>query len=491
MNIKTLRFLPIWAMALAVGFAGCNNDDETPNVDEVIEDGFYLTGDATGYEKPDLNTKLIPATNEAAENAERAGLYDGYVYLEANKNFNVVEYVAGQTTSYGGTLSTVAGGANEEPAESYDSGTLTKDGSAYKVATNGLYHVIVDKQLAKTLVIPVPYWAVIGDLSGWGDVKLEQKSGASKSKVEFENTNVNFRAGGYKFRHTGGWKVTIADDGSVKANLNYGGNGSGSDSSLTPTLVTGGNNLNLTESNKGAYTVNLTWEPQKGYTATLTRTGDLIVSPAGQATFTLTVPSTTPADAHIGIVGSFTDNSWNIENPVTLTKGDDGKYTVTTEIPADFQYKYVISANGTSWSWDWAESGGNRGVPVDNITNVTDEVSAWTAIPPSQVSPAGQATFTLTVPSTTPADAHIGIVGSFADNSWNIENPVTLTKGDDGKYTVTTEIPEGFQYKYVISANGTNWSWDWAESGNNRGVPIDNITNVTDEVSAWTAIPSE
>ncbi|MDR1023996.1 MAG: hypothetical protein LBL94_12125 [Prevotellaceae bacterium] len=488
MNIKTLKFLPIWAMALAIGFAGCNNkDDKSPNVDEVLEDAFYLTGEATGYEKPDLSAKLIPAKNEVG-NVERSGFYDGYIYLEANKNFSLVDYVAGAATTYGGALSTVAGGVSEEPAVDYLGGSFEKDASAFKVSQSGLYHVFVDKTLKKIVIVPVSYWSPIGDLSGWADTyKLDPKTGASKDKVEFEATNVNVRPGGWKLRHTSAWKVPIATDGTVKGFANYGGNGTAADSSINPVLVSGGSDLKFVEAQTGAYTINFTWQPQAGYKLTLTRTGNLVANPAGSATFKVKVPTGTPATAHVGVVGNFADNSWGIDNPVEMTNNNDGTYSLTTNVPADFQYKYVVSADGTAWSWDNAEDGGNREMAID-LQATTDEVAKWSGTPFTPVNAAGSATFTVKVPTGTPATAHVGVVGNFADNSWGIDNPTVMTRNNDGTYSLTADVPADFQYKYVVSADGIAWSWDNAEDGDNRKMPL-NLQATTDEVTEWNGTP--
>lgn len=328
MNIKALKFLPLWAMALAIGFAGCNNDDDSPNVDEVLEDGFYLTGEATGYEKPDLSTKLIPAANEAADNAERSGMYDGYVYLEGNKNFNIAEYVVGSTATYGGKLSTVAGGADERPAEDYFAGDFTQNGAAFTVPTTGLYHVFIDKTLAKTVIVPVTYWSIIGNaVGGWNDnQKLEVKAGASKSKVEFEKTNVQILNGSYKFRHTGGWKVDLdtTPGAEVRAHTNFGGTNTG----IEPTtLVPGGSDYSVAAADRGKYTVNFTWEPRKGFSAKFNKTGEADAPEYPETMYVVGASCKAGWDTKQGITMYPTPKAGQFWAIVYLTSGvDDGGF---------------------------------------------------------------------------------------------------------------------------------------------------------------------
>ena len=72
-------------------------------------------------------------------------------------------------------------------------------------------------------------------------------------------------------------------------------------------------------------------------------------------------------------------------------------------------------------------------------------------------------TFSVTVPDGTPADAVIRIAGTFAASGYPEWEPdgegMELTKGGDGKYSITLNLIEGaIEYKYVLNGN-----WDYVE----------------------------
>ena len=76
---------------------------------------------------------------------------------------------------------------------------------------------------------------------------------------------------------------------------------------------------------------------------------------AGVATWVLHVPPTTSMSVEISVVGNWGSEGgpeyW-VPGAVLMERQEDGSYTLTKEVPAAFQYKYVMRANGGSWSWD-------------------------------------------------------------------------------------------------------------------------------------------
>jgi hypothetical protein len=362
--MKKFKFSALWALmlALAIGFAGCSKDDNNINVDDVVEDGFYVTGEASGYTSPDNKAKLVPAKNEAADNATRAGFYEGYVYLEASKNFQIAEYVSGALSNYGGTLETVAGGVSDEPAEDYYGGNFTKDGAAFRVSTTGLYHVVVDKTLAKIVIVPVTYWSIIGDAAGgWDDSQqLLPKSGATSAKIEFEKTGVTLKQGEYKFRHTGGWKVTIDAGVPLKANTNVGG--------AADDLVAGGSNIALAATDVAVYTINLTWTAGSGYKFTKTKTGE--------------AQNTDWTNVEFGLRGAAGFDGGDVDwgaGIVSLPEKDGEIYTwtITSDLVAGYEFKITdgkvwLDYNAVTWGAcvaDFGNAGGN--ISIVNSGNYT------------------------------------------------------------------------------------------------------------------------
>lgn len=105
---------------------------------------------------------------------------------------------------------------------------------------------------------------------------------------------------------------------------------------------------------------------------------------AGSATFTLVCPATNQdgeAIVGVSVVGGFTDNAWT-PGAQMMTKVDDTHYTYSSDVPAAFEYKYVMSLDLTAdWSWDNDElvdeftDGGNRAMP--ETLQAEDTVELW------------------------------------------------------------------------------------------------------------------
>ena len=100
---------------------------------------------------------------------------------------------------------------------------------------------------------------------------------------------------------------------------------------------------------------------------------------AGKASFVVVVPAETPANALVSVTGSFADQAWS-PGAYLLTRQADGTYTGEFDVPAAFEYKYIIGMEGTEWGWDYEENvGGNRQMPLDLKAN--DTVESWKKIP--------------------------------------------------------------------------------------------------------------
>ena len=77
------------ALALLAGITSCGgNKKENGKIDlgGIVLDGFYVYGDATGTDKVEPKFGLSSGTNEVTKEL-RAGMYEKYVWLEANKPF--------------------------------------------------------------------------------------------------------------------------------------------------------------------------------------------------------------------------------------------------------------------------------------------------------------------------------------------------------------------------------------------------------------------
>lgn len=93
---------------------------------------------------------------------------------------------------------------------------------------------------------------------------------------------------------------------------------------------------------------------------------------AGTATFNLTAVGFAP-EAKFAIAGSgLAAGAWACPPPAEheMTKVADGKYTLTLDVPATFQYKYLVDKAGDG-NWEWF-SAANYNMPVSLETNDTE-----------------------------------------------------------------------------------------------------------------------
>ena len=94
------------ALALMAGFTACekpNNDG--PNFDNIVLDGFYVYGEATGTNEILATNGMAAGNNEAAEGKPvRVGMYEKYIVLEAGKDFYLTLNEAGESLRYSAEL---------------------------------------------------------------------------------------------------------------------------------------------------------------------------------------------------------------------------------------------------------------------------------------------------------------------------------------------------------------------------------------------------
>ncbi len=92
---------------------------------------------------------------------------------------------------------------------------------------------------------------------------------------------------------------------------------------------------------------------------------------AGTATFNLTAVNF-PATAQFAIAGSgLAAGAWACPPPAEhiMTAAGDGKFTLTLDVPATFQYKYLVAKDGVNWEWF---SAANYNMPLSLVTDDTE-----------------------------------------------------------------------------------------------------------------------
>jgi hypothetical protein len=265
-----LSFVAIFAV-VALIFTSCDEDDDG-NGNNLVEDGVYLSGTASGYE----GLNLLATFNKGYVEGEgfssnlRDDMYEKFIYL-ATGNLSIVVKAGASETTYGvasGTLGTkTLAGESDQINGDIDTFSVAANGAAYNVAEAGFYHIIWDKTTNYGMIAKVDSWGIIGDATdkGWsGQFEMTGKS-LSASSCEWEITNLTLRAvGGFKFRYNNGWKI-LADDLVFFANV-------GKTENSDEFQMGGGTFPSATE---GAFTVKLSWTPEDGFAYTATKTGEV------------------------------------------------------------------------------------------------------------------------------------------------------------------------------------------------------------------------
>lgn len=203
------------------------------------------------------------------------------------------------------------------------------------------------------------------------------------------------------------------------------------------------------------------------------------------------------------------------KHPFTLVEGTETWYQITLKANPGMTVKVIaVSEQGVAdWITQWGmnkegedpnvELLGTPGCAIDNtenggevkLTTFVDasltyvDVKAWKSEPCTPKNEAGTATWVVKVPATTPETAVVSVVGGWGvegDAEYWTPGAVVMERQSDGTYTLTKEVPAAFQYKYVVSADGTTWDWAY-ENGVQFDMPVS--LKAEDVVEAWKSEP--
>lgn len=280
---KMFKIASIVLLAL-VTMTACKDDDPVIPPDVVL-DGLYITGGAAPFTALNTNGMMKTTRNEVQNDVEpivlRATLYELYIPLKAGAaGFNIIKVAGSVQTTYGPTTTwgEITQGTTDEPKVPFQRGVVAANSAKFTVPNDGFYHVVIDMELMKAVIIPV-HWGIIGAATpnGWGGSLALTESAFNQTTMTWSKSNIELRGGDWKFRYSDGWKVeldTVLDLGGgkkgVKVNTNYGG------AKVNPsisTLITGG--ANFVNAAPGIYTISLAYTLGTGYVATAIKTGDL------------------------------------------------------------------------------------------------------------------------------------------------------------------------------------------------------------------------
>lgn len=335
-----MKRLAYFASALALcglSFTACDKNGNGSNLDDVIEDGFYVAGAATGVDNIAPEYMMTAGINEAS-GSKRDGMFEKYIALKANQEFELLLYKAGTKVRYSADLKDTStdtdgdgtAGDDNQPTVTLRKGTLVTgaDAPAMTVAKDGLYHIVLDlnteQDLSEAQIILAPVsWGVRGINSDWGWKEMTASEFNQKTMtwtIEYDL----IRNCDFKFAYGGGWKIQLDDAGNVKAHTNLGKD-----------CVNGGDNI-LTGSAYKPGKITLTWnlkggEIKNGYSFAIEGTPTIL----------------DPATYSVGFSGSCfaagDDNGWGDPVDSRLAICDKDKSTVKDQTSLAGTYVYNIT----------------------------------------------------------------------------------------------------------------------------------------------------
>lgn len=211
--------------------------------DCLTEDGCYVVGEACPvksiYEQDAMLLQMAQGINETVmndglswEESKREGMWEKYIWLEANKEFEFVLKEGNKFTHFGAQLSLQELYTDRWNILGYKG--YISEGQKMMVAETGFYHIVVDFNrdglldiVGKEQIIVAPVtWGISGDCNGWGMTAGEVEV-KSATEMVWTWENQEFSAGGkFKFKDAkSSWKIVLDDAGAVKVHTNLGTNG--------------------------------------------------------------------------------------------------------------------------------------------------------------------------------------------------------------------------------------------------------------------------
>lgn len=359
-------FYILSAMALMAGFTACNGDDNGGlNLDDIVLDGFYVYGEATGSDKVLAENAMAAGSNEV-EKKVRSGMYEKYIWLEANKDFSLIENKAGEKLYYGANLTEVNYGydENDETCKNYadnpnmliQQGLLVigKDAPAMQVKETGLYHIVLDNNAngdlkeGAQIIVQKADWGVRGGMNGWGFTKGEINNDNGVITYTFKDQKLAAN-GEFKFASCHGWKINLDADGIVKAEVSLGLDDEGK-------LNNNANN-NIKVEKAGLYDIVLTYTCKAG-----------ALADSFTYTTTLTQESTTPTTMYI-IGNDFGNWDWNAASVVSMNPvhSHEGHFWAIRYMTTTTEFKFCAEK---AWNGDFAKLETNSGFVTPNNSMV-------------------------------------------------------------------------------------------------------------------------
>ena len=346
MKISTMLAM-VAVFAIVFGTSSCKKSSDPTPTPVIVLDGYYVKGTVTAY--PDFNAKAMmkPTYNEVDNNiVPRPGvdptILELYIPIKAGAaGFSIVQ-VAGSVRNVFGPMAgfgVVTTPTTDEPKLPFQRGAVsTTSTTVFTVPTDGFYHVVFDTKYNKVAIMKV-VWGIIGAATpgGWSNSTNLTESAFNLTTMSYSLANVTLGKGEWKYRYSDGWKVEIDTTDSdptkwVKVNTNFGG--------TSPTaLIPGG--ANIVNATPGIYTVTMAYTLGTGYTATLTKTGN--IPPIDYSAYQMGIIG----DAYTNPDGTPGDWTQNFGTSLPAISGTDYTWTYTIDLIATKEFKF---RQGSDWA---------------------------------------------------------------------------------------------------------------------------------------------
>jgi len=339
--MKKLSFLVAALAMVSMVFTSCKKDEPAATQ---LYDGFYLVGEATAvadFNSSDIALAYMGAGFNEVSKEKRAGMYEKYVALEANKPFKFILHQAGKDdVTYGGTLKEQAATAEGGLAEiNVYWGQLT-EGVEMQVPVSGLYHVVLDLNLdgqltatggKQIMLVPVA-WGIRGGFidANWNNtVEATSATDFDKKHMVFTFKDLTVaKSGQFKFVQADCWKIYLDMMGQVKCETSLGiENGE---------ITTYGEEINF-DIARGIYDITLTWDLKggacgKSFTYAANKTADVPVIDYSNCEMELVGAAVAEQD------GAVPDDVWSWGNRMPMGKpeknGDVYTWTINAHMVA-------------------------------------------------------------------------------------------------------------------------------------------------------------
>lgn len=276
---KILYYLSVCMLLL--GTATSCEDNDNWRIIEEAQPGTYIVGSATIFSGEASTSALKPVSLDHDTEKEKKEIIGIYTWLKADGEFNIsVAKEAGQEPVLFGKGETIEESEGVITISKLEVGT-----SAFKVAKDGLYYVVVNTGFNQVSILPVN-WGVIGAATagGWDKETPFNAPAFDQLSTSVEWTmSTTLSAGEYKFRYSGNWGYEIPFDGTSKVKLftDVTGSKEGNDNILTEgytDLQTGGSNL--VTNIGGEYSVFMKYDIRAGkFSARYVLTGEPVIPP--------------------------------------------------------------------------------------------------------------------------------------------------------------------------------------------------------------------